>query len=671
MNINSYFKNWPSLSQWAQILKTLNKKEKIIFITLLFLFLISSIFLAFNFYFKNTELVPVEGGSFIEGMAGYPRYINPIYSELSDVDKSLTEIIFSGLMEYNDSGEIIPDLVEGYEILEQGKVFNISLKENIFWHDGEKITIDDVIFTIKTIQNPDYKSPLRAAWIGIIVEKTSESSMRLKLRNSSAIFLENLTLKIIPKHIWENIQPENFHLSACNLKAIGSGPYQIDKINRDKSGQIKSISLNRNPHYFKEQPKIKEIKFNFYNNEEELMIAVKRNYINNFSILDTDYFNYLEKRNFNFVSFKLPRYFAVFFNVGESDMLKDKDIRKALNYATDKEEIIETIFGKYRQGDIIHSPVLPKLYNLNQPNEIYEFNIEKAKEILDEEGFIFNEETGIREKSVKTETVTEFKSDLKAGSTGNEVKALQKCLSIEPAGGPDVYPDASVTGSFGKKTEEAVINFQEKYAEEILTPNNLTKGTGTVGPSTRKILNELCDLSPVKTINLEISLTTTDQKPLIEVAEILKEQWSKIGIKLNITTFNNQAEERDMIIKNRDYEALLFGATLSLVPDPLPLWHSLQIKDPGYNLSLYENNKVDELLEEIRQETDLETRNEKLVKLQGIIISDVPALFLYNQNYTYITSKKVKGIEEITITDPSKRFSRIEDWYINTKRSWK
>ena len=114
---------WPSLGQWKQLFKILNKKEKKWFLVFFVLFLFSSLFLATNSYYKNTEIVPKNGGTYIEGIVGQPRYINPIYATSNDVDRDLTELLFSGLMKYNNKGEIIPDFAKDYKSEDEGRTY--------------------------------------------------------------------------------------------------------------------------------------------------------------------------------------------------------------------------------------------------------------------------------------------------------------------------------------------------------------------------------------------------------------------------------------------------------------------------------------------------------------------------------------------------------------------
>ena len=151
---------------------------------------------------------------------------------------------------------------------------------------------------------------------------------------------------------------------------------------------------------------------------------------------------------------------------------------------------------------------------------------------------------------------------------------------------------------------------------------------------------------------------------------MLKNQWGKIGANIEIKSYS--LSELKKIIKERDYESLLFGEALGLIPDLFPFWHSSQKEIPGLNLSNYENKKADNLLTEIRQTLDNEERKEKLESLQDIIIEDIPAIFLYNPNYYHFLSNKTKGVsKELKILDPSKRFLNIENWYTQTRRTWK
>ncbi len=648
----------PKIRQWIQLPWILSKKEKTFFFSLFALFLCSFIFLCCDIYYKNTEIRPAQGGVYTEGIVGQPGFINPIYAN-SDVDRDISQLVFSGLMKYGNNLEIIPDLAEKYEIEDTGKTYKFYLKDNLFWQDKTPLTVDDIIFTIKTIQNPDFKSPFQANWVGVETEKVSDTVLKLKLKMPYAAFLENCVLKILPKHILENIAADKFPF----LRPIGSGPYIIkEEIKQGKLDQTKSLTLSENPYYFGEKPKISEIKFLFYDSDESVAKALATEKIDGAS-LSTPYAIDGILERYTFLS---PRYFSVFFNAQNSKVLSDKQVRLALNYGTDKNALMEKVFGAPGQATIVDSPILPDFYGFAQPSIIYEYDLEKAKSILEEDGFKDENQDGLREKTIEKKTAFKFEKELKNGSSGKDVTELQKCL----AKFPDVYPEGDVSGYFGQKTEDAVIRFQEKYAKEILDPWGFKNGTGMVSKTTRAKLNEVCFSDTENSLPLKISLITVDQYLMKKTAEALQEQWKTLGVEVSITTLPIARLENEAI-KTRDYECLLFGEVLGIIPDPLPFWHSSQIKNPGLNLALYSNKDADKLLEDIRKSTEASTQKEKISQLQDILIGDAPAVFLYSPDYIYLVSDKIKGVLSGKILDPSKRFIGIENWYIKTKRVWK
>lgn len=661
----------PSKNQWRQLFKIFTKKEKIFFSVFTFLAAISSLFLAANFYYKNTMPIPAYDGQYIEGVVGFPQWLTPIYSQLNEsgVDQDLVELLFSGLMKYDQNGKIVSDLIESDpEVIEEGRAFEISLRENLFWSDGQPLTADDVIFTIQTIQDPEIKSPFRASWLGVEVEKLSDKKIRFKLKNPSTIFLENLTVKIIPKHIWGNISIKDFPLSSYNLspagyQIVGSGPYKIENLDRDpKSNKITSLSLIGNSLYYGKKPYILKVNFRFFNNEKELISAFKNGEIKGISLTPpvsvSDFKNYANVYNFTF-----SRYFAVFFNSDQSKVLAEKDMTEALNYATNKKEILEKIISN--QGTTVDSPILPEVYGFDQPSKIYDYNASSAEAIFEKDGYLKNE-SGMRVKTIKKTLAFQFKKDLRMGSQGQDVQELQKCLAKDD----QIYPGGEISGYFGQKTKDAVIKFQEKYRADILDPEGLKTGNGEIKQRTRDKLNEVCFDKPEEIIPLKVTLSTVNQPTLVKTAELLKSQWQALGVEVEIKTFDIPALERD-VIKTRGYEALLFGEVLGMIPDPFPYWHSSQRTDPGLNLTDYSDKKSDDLLEEARKILDTDERKKDLETFQNLLIEKAPAVFLYKPDYLYLVSKEIKGIEGGIFSDPSERLSNITDWYIKTKRAWK
>lgn len=649
--MNNFLEHFPSKKQWKKFFSVLSKREKIIFFSFVLLFLASTVFLSANFYIKNTVVSPALGGSYTEGIIGQPRIINPLYLSTQDADRDIVEVIFSGLMKYDENGQITKDLIQDYSIKEQGKIYEITLKENLLWHDGKPITADDVIFTINLIQNPEYQSPLRVKWAGILVEKITSKTVSFKLPKKYAGFPETLTVKILPKHVFENVSPQNLPMSLVSEEfLVGSGPFMIKKIDHEQNGSIKKITLEKNKNYYGSKTFLKELSFAFFNDEKDIKKALLLNDVDGFAINDLSQYK-KELKSIKVYGLAVPRYFAVFFNAKNEGVFKDKTLKEALSYATNKEDISKNIFSEKAQA--VNSPILPTFFDFNQPKTDFKFNLAKAQQI-------------IQDSLNNTPKVEQFTQTLQVGSSGKEVEMLQTCL----AKFIDIYPNGEINGNFGEKTKAAVIKFQEKYASEILAPSNITKGTGDVKAATKEKLNAICFEKEIIKSKVAITLTTCDKFPLPEIAKELKKQWDMAGFDTTIETVS-LADLQNNILPKDSFNILLFGEALGAIPDPFPFWHSSQKDYPGLNIANYTSKPADDLLEKAREAETPEARQTSLEQFQDILIQDMPAIFLVRPDYIFALSEKVKGFNVTKITEPSKRFSNIETWYIKTKRVWK
>lgn len=564
--------------------KVLSKKERHLIIIFLFLIIGSLISIPFTTFYHYTKAIPNYGGSFSEGIVGEPHYINPLLSQNNDVDRDLVSLLYSGLMKYNEDGKLIPDLAKSYEISEDGLNYTIYLKEDAKWQDGAPITADDVAFTIQTAQNPDYGSLQRINWQGVEMEAVNKYTVILKLKNKYAQFLNNLTLNILPRHIWQDVKPVNFALSDFNLKPIGSGPYKFKKLKKDNSGRIKSYELESNKNFYDGRPYIDSIEIKFYDSEDQMIDEYNKNSIESMAFVSANNLKKVKfKKRLTLEELKLPRYFGLFFNQNEAPILSDKNIRLALSYGTDKKDIINKILdGK---GLETNSPMMGEVLDITDDVQKYDYDPDKAKKFLADSGW------------------------------------------APPADGSD---DKGVL----TKTEKAKSKKDK--------------------PSTEK---------------LTFRLTTPMWSELTSVANLLKEQWAKIGVELVIEVLPTQNLQQ--VIKERSYQILIFGEILNIDPDPFSLWHSSQKRDPGLNLALYDNKSVDGILEKARQTLNPLERVKLYQDFQKLVIQDIPAIFLYNPLYIYAQTNKIKGFESKIISMPSDRFSNVEKWYIDTKRSWK
>lgn len=375
---------------FIRLIKGLSWFERWIFIIAALAFILSFIFIGGNFLYKNTELKPVFGGEYTEGIIGQPVFVNPVLAN-SETDLDLIEMIFSDLS----------DLADSFKKDEGAQIWNVRLKENLFWDDGETITSDDIIFTIESIQNPNSNSQLLSLWQGVIAERVSEMEVKLILPESYVFFETTLKeFKIIPKHIFEPIPPANFRLSDYSLEPVGNGPFKFESFQKSRSGFVSEYSLVRNELYFRQKPYIKKITFKFYKNQDELIKDFNLGIIDGFGGLDSKSLS-LININHQLFEIRLPRYYAIFFNSYNQDILKEKNIRLALNYATDRSELIEKVFDG-RALSVEGPLVLGMKGYVFEESGWEDFSIEKANQILEGDGWEINQE-GVREKIIGEE----------------------------------------------------------------------------------------------------------------------------------------------------------------------------------------------------------------------------------------------------------------------------
>ena len=195
-------RNWRLVTfrKFLYIPHILDQQERYLLLFLLFMLLLSGGVIVTKVYLKITKMIPAVGGSYSEGMLREPRIINPLFA-LQDADRDFAYLVFSRLLTYSGNGEVQYDLAQDLKISADGKTYTVFLKEGATFHDGEPVSADDVVFTVKTIQNPQYKSVLRANWQGVSVEKLDSHTVRFTLRSPYAPFIENLATGILPKHL--------------------------------------------------------------------------------------------------------------------------------------------------------------------------------------------------------------------------------------------------------------------------------------------------------------------------------------------------------------------------------------------------------------------------------------------------------------------------------------
>ena len=169
---------------------------------------------------------------------------------------------------------------------------------------------------------------------------------------------------------------------------------------------------------------------------------------------------------------------------------------------------------------------------------------------------------------------------------------------------------------------------------------------------------------------LEFSISTGNAEELAKTAELIKEDLATIGMKVDIKTFD-VGNLNQSVIRPRNYDALLFGEIINTESDLFAFWHSSQRKDPGLNVAMYTNAKVDKLLEDASVDLNEQDRVNKYDQIEVAIKKDMPAVFLYSPDFIYVVSKDLRNVSIDNIISPSDRFANVYQWYTETENVWK
>ncbi len=168
---------------------------------------------------------------------------------------------------------------------------------------------------------------------------------------------------------------------------------------------------------------------------------------------------------------------------------------------------------------------------------------------------------------------------------------------------------------------------------------------------------------------LQFSIATADTPELKQAAELIRDTWLALGIKVELKVFE-LGDLNQNVIRPRQYDALFFGEILGRQPDLFAFWHSSQRLDPGLNIALYANIKADKLLTDSRTETDPTKLATLEQQFETEVNTDKPAVFIYAPEFIYLLPEKVQNAKLDSVNTSSDRFLNIYRWYIQTDEVW-
>jgi peptide/nickel transport system substrate-binding protein len=338
----------------------------------------------------TTSLVPAQGGTYIEGMVGQPRAINPLLCQFNDVDRDLCSLVFNGLMRLDGQGLPQPDLAaRPPELSSDGLVYTVTLRNDVRWHDGQPFTADDVLFTINLLKDPDFPGleDLAELWRTVEISRVNTLKLAFRLQEPFAPFQDYLALGILPAHALRNVPPADLPSADFNLRPIGTGPFKVEDVGTAR-GQVDHVLLAVNPYYFGRQPYLGKIEFRFFADDLAVFNAYRAGQVQ--GIARVPYAELPRLRQYPRLSvFSAPvaGYAVIFMNMTSPDVsfFQEKEVRQALFYALDRQQLVDrTLSGN---GIVIQSPILPGTWAFDSTSPALQPDPDKARALLDAAGW--------------------------------------------------------------------------------------------------------------------------------------------------------------------------------------------------------------------------------------------------------------------------------------------
>ncbi|AKL94924.1 ABC-type dipeptide transport system, periplasmic component [Clostridium aceticum] len=332
---------------------------------------------------------PADGGTLKVSVTRF-NTLNPIYNSKYSLFQ-LQHLIYEGLLTFDQNMNVNPLLAESWRIAEDGQSLEMTLRQNVTWHDGTPFTAEDVIFTINlikgNIRNATATSTFRQSLQLVSdVKEVREGIILINFSRPISNNLEMMTFPILPQHLFEgnNISKIN----ATDFPIIGTGPYQLKEYET-----MRSIKLMRNSNYWGQKPYIEEVQAVIVPDLEAQLAVFENGDIDLVQPTSIDWAKYTENRRMKVYEYVSHDYEFLGFNF-RNPLLQDKNIRQAIAYGIDRHKLINNIYLGH--GTVVDVPVYPLSGIYDEASLRYGYNSNQALELLNNSGYSYHGQDNIQ-----------------------------------------------------------------------------------------------------------------------------------------------------------------------------------------------------------------------------------------------------------------------------------
>ena len=445
------------------------------------------------------EALPAHGGSYVEGVAGTPLRVNPLFTT-NEAEQDLSSLVFAGLVRLGPRGDVQPDLVEDEPTVSpDGREYTFRLRRNVSWQDGERLDANDVVFTIQAIQDPDFQGDPRLAEVfqDVQIEALDDYTVVMTLTQPFAPFLAFATVGILPRHLLGDLDAAGLIDSPFYERPIGSGPFRL--IELTSTGAV----LRSFDGYHMGRPLLETLELRFYRDDATLLTALRGGEIDGAlfqSGLTPEKLTLLDDED-RWVRRSLhgTAYYLVYLNP-DTPPFSDAEVRRALQHGLDRETLIAEVLDG--QALPVDSPIVSDLWAHVSDPSAYAFDPARAEALLDDAGWVPGEGGRTKEDEDAPLQFTLASSDAPTQSEVAQEIARQwaqlgiraevqvmgasqfvedvfqrqefdaALVRIDPGPDPDLYPFWHSTQAFGEGRN--LVGFSNEDADQLLEDGRQT-----------------------------------------------------------------------------------------------------------------------------------------------------------------------------------------------------
>jgi len=511
-----------------------------------------------------TARVPSTGGRLGVGTVGRPDKINPLLQSPNPVDQELVNLIFDGLLRYDENGLPATSLAESWSVSEDGKKLSFQLRDDVRWHDGQPFSAADVLFTYELLKQEEFPAPdsLKTLWSSIVVSTTNGSTVDLHLPQPYGPILDAVTLGILPSHILKDIPVDQLADHSFNRAPVGTGPFAVSGIyGWEQTGNLRLVP---NPQHWQGEIQIDTLDYHFYPDYESLGEAFQSGAIQAITgVAPRAVPQLLVLRGIRIFTSPGNLITQLLFNFDSdaSALLQTAQGRVALTQGTNRPELIDK--ASSGQGLVIEGPYIPESWAYDgEAAPSIQFDSKAAGASLDELGWINTDGKTIREK---------------------------------------------------------------------------------------------------EGVPLALRLLAADDDQSREIARVLTDQWTEIGI--GTETIVVPQKDMDAALSSEAFDVALVHVQTNSDPDLYDFWSQEAIVN-GQNYGGWNNRLASEYLESGRQLYAVDERFPQYARFVQTFSEELPAISLFQHVENFALSDTIQEAEVGLYQKPRDRYDSLAKWFM-------